>query len=126
MNNQAELLPCPFCGKTVELTQTGRNQLTIKCKSCQIKRVQKVLRYSLDWLESRMIEDWNKRQPIIDIPGVKELVEALEFYKEKVESIARYTKTNQINAIEACMAELIIDGGRKAREYLKALEDNNE
>ena len=115
MNNQAELLPCPFCGKTVELTQTGRNQLTIKCKSCQIKRVQKVLRYSLDWLESRMIEAWNKRQPIIDIPGVKELVEKA-FIAGLVEGVE--AERGHIYAA--------ITVGDAAKEYIKSLEDKNE
>lgn len=52
---------CPFCGGEAELKQTGRKQLTIKCKKCLVKKVQRVLRYSLDWLEQKMISDWNQR-----------------------------------------------------------------
>ena len=56
-----KLKPCPFCGGEAELKQTGKNQLTIKCKRCLIKRVQSVLRLSIEWLEVEMIEHWNKR-----------------------------------------------------------------
>ncbi len=56
-----DLLGCPFCGGEAELKQTGRNKITIKCKSCLVKMEQKVLRQSLEWLEKKMIESWNKR-----------------------------------------------------------------
>lgn len=55
------LKPCPFCGGAAELEQTGKKQLTIKCKHCHVKRQQRVLRHSLEWLEGKMIEAWNER-----------------------------------------------------------------
>ena len=58
---QKELLPCPFCGGEAVLEQTGKRELTIKCKSCITKRTQRVLRYSLEWLEQQMVDGWNKR-----------------------------------------------------------------
>jgi len=57
----AVMLPCPFCGGEPEIKQTGRNKLKLKCKRCIIGIEQKTIRYGLDWLEKRMIEDWNKR-----------------------------------------------------------------
>jgi len=104
MSNR-ELLPCPFCGGEAELNQTGRQQLTIKCKSCQIKRVQKTLHFSLEWLEEKMVEAWNKRIPLIQVPGVKEMVE--KAFKRGLS----YTHYDS-GAIDA-----------EAREYMKALED---
>lgn len=61
LGGRMKLKPCPFCGGESELEQTGRNQLTIKCKKCLVKMVQKVLRQSLDWLEKKMIKNWNIR-----------------------------------------------------------------
>lgn len=67
MNKQFEeaaekLLPCPFCGGNPEIKQTGKNKLKIRCKSCQIGVQQAVRVYSLEWLEERMIENWNRRE----------------------------------------------------------------
>lgn len=61
LSQDAVMLPCPFCGGEPEIKQTGRNKLKLKCKRCVIGIEQKTLRYGLDWLEKRMIEDWNKR-----------------------------------------------------------------
>ncbi len=58
---EADIKPCPFCGGKAELTQTGHNKAKIRCVSCLVGIEQKVLRYSLDWLKSKLIEDWNKR-----------------------------------------------------------------
>lgn len=43
------------------MTQRGSSELTIKCSSCTVKMVQRVLRYSIEWLEERMIDSWNTR-----------------------------------------------------------------
>ncbi len=56
-----KLLPCPFCGGEPEIKQYCSKGIRIKCKSCLIKKEQKVLRYSIEWLKDKMIEDWNKR-----------------------------------------------------------------
>jgi hypothetical protein len=71
-----KLNPCPFCGGEVKLEQTGSSQITIKCKSCPAKMTQKTLRHTLEWLESEMIKDWNKR-PYADAPGAKLEIEKL-------------------------------------------------
>lgn len=60
-NNQQELKPCPFCGGEAEIEQNARNGYKLKCKSCLIGYTQKTIKFSLDWLKGKMIEDWNKR-----------------------------------------------------------------
>ena len=55
------LNPCPFCGGEAEIKHTGKLQLRIRCKSCYMGLTQKVFRYSLEWLEVRIKENWNKR-----------------------------------------------------------------
>lgn len=42
------------------MTQVGTNKRRIKCP-CGIQLQQAVLRMSVDWLEQKMIEHWNKR-----------------------------------------------------------------
>ena len=64
-----KLKPCPFCGGKAEIKQTGKNQLTIKCGSCYIKRVQKALRYPLDSIKAGLIIHWNTRKPLDILPG---------------------------------------------------------
>ncbi len=61
MNKENYLLPCPFCGGEPVIEQKGQNGLRIFCKECHIEKTQKVLRYSLEWLRMKMIENWNKR-----------------------------------------------------------------
>jgi hypothetical protein len=57
-----ELLPCPLCGsEAIELRQFCRNGFEIRCKSCALKLRQKVLRYTMDWLEQKIVERWNGR-----------------------------------------------------------------
>jgi len=60
-DSKGELKPCPCCGGEAELYITGGRQITINCKGCGIKRVQKVLRLSLNWLEKEMVKHWNTR-----------------------------------------------------------------
>jgi hypothetical protein len=57
-------LPGPFCGGEPEIKQTGRNQLRIRCKSCLVGIEQKVLRFSLEWLEVKLADIWNTRVPV--------------------------------------------------------------
>lgn len=44
-----------------------------------------------------------------------ELFRVLKYYEEKAQAVARYMKNNNVNALEACMVELSLDGGAKAR-----------
>lgn len=65
MTNETEragLLPCPFCGGEAEFKPYKKDGLTIKCKSfgC-VRRDQRVLRQSIDWLREAMAKDWNTR-----------------------------------------------------------------
>lgn len=61
IETEAELKPCPFCGGEPKLYHKGKNGRVIKCTSCHIKIEQKVLRMTTEWLEVKMIEDWNNR-----------------------------------------------------------------
>lgn len=56
-----DLLPCPFCGAQAELKQTGKLKIRVRCTKCLIGIQQKVLRFSIEWLEDKMIEAWNTR-----------------------------------------------------------------
>jgi len=58
---RGDLLPCPFCGGEPQLKQTGKDKLTLKCLRCLVRFEQRVLRFSLEWLEDKMVENWNKR-----------------------------------------------------------------
>lgn len=59
----SDLKPCPCCGGEAAMQQTGRDKLRIQCKRCAIKREQRALRFSLEWLEQKMTEAWNSRTP---------------------------------------------------------------
>ena len=55
------LKACPFCGGAAKIDQTGKNEITIKCPECVIKYVQRVKRFSMEWLRETMIKKWNTR-----------------------------------------------------------------
>jgi len=55
------LKDCPLCGGEAELRYSGRLGRIVRCKKCHFGLKQKVLRYSTEWLEAKMIGDWNKR-----------------------------------------------------------------
>ena len=56
-----QLLPCPFCGGEAEIKPWGNDGLIVGCTWCGIKREQKVLRRSIEWLRPLMIHGWNVR-----------------------------------------------------------------
>ena len=49
----------------------------------------------------------------------KRLRKALRWYSEKAESVARYGRERKYSAAEACLTELLIDGGVRACKALK-------
>jgi Lar family restriction alleviation protein len=60
------LLPCPFCGGKPEILFIGNNhtrsrKVTIKCKTCRIKRTDAGLRFDHEWVARNAIKTWNKR-----------------------------------------------------------------
>lgn len=55
-----ELKNCPFCGNKAELKQTGKNRLKIRCVKCHMGIEQKVLNFTLEWLD-KLVESWNSR-----------------------------------------------------------------
>ena len=68
--DEEKLKPCPFCGSNnIEIipywSSHRRKRVegrAIKCKNCLFEKTQLAMRYSLEWLEERLIEDWNKRE----------------------------------------------------------------
>ena len=62
-NPYPDLQPCPCCGSEATMQQTGRDKLKIQCKGCAIKHEQRCWRYSLEWLEKKMADTWNRRTP---------------------------------------------------------------
>ena len=66
-----ELKPCPFCGGEVEIEQTGKNELRVRCKECHMGLKQKVLRKSSEWLEETLRNSWNTR-PAPSVESVEE------------------------------------------------------
>lgn len=95
---EVELMNCPFCGGRSIIEQTGNKQLTIKCTECTVQRTQKVLRYSLDWLRTTMISQWNTRTPsqeAIDdeeIYKIRDIEKVRELYLEAKKSSSRWCK----------------------------------
>lgn len=69
-----DLLPCPFCGAEAEMTQIGKDKVKIKCTGCFVEKQSKVLRYTIDWLQSTMAMWWNKRVSIIEKTSTNEQV----------------------------------------------------
>lgn len=59
-----KLLPCPFCGGEPEIQQIGTNRVKIICKKCQVNKIAKVKRKSVDWLTGELISWWNQRNNV--------------------------------------------------------------
>lgn len=74
-HTEAELMPCPFCGSEhVIMEQYKADGLRIICKNCAVKREQRTMRKSLDWLRAGMISDWNRCAPAAPVPQWWKLV----------------------------------------------------
>lgn len=59
--SEETLKACPLCGGEAEIKTMGRNGLILRCSKCHFGLKQKVLRLTLDWLKSVLINNWNKR-----------------------------------------------------------------
>lgn len=57
----SELKTCPFCGGEAEIKPYTSRGLIIRCKSCLMGLRQKTLYQTTEWLELKLIENWNKR-----------------------------------------------------------------
>lgn len=57
----SDLKDCPFCGEKPKMKITGKNKRALRCGSCLAGFEQKVLRYSVEWLEAKLVELWNLR-----------------------------------------------------------------
>ncbi len=62
MNKDIEQLkPCPFCGGEADIFKVGKNSVKIECRGCNVSRIQKYLRLTVEQLFKLMIDSWNKR-----------------------------------------------------------------
>src|ERR1022692_4819677 len=108
MNNEPELLSCPFCGgKKLQKLQTFKDEIKfIRCESCQF-----------GWIA---VEDWNRRvqgSVAASTDDTKRLLKAsndLREYLEGMPLLESFDVPDKIwepftNAIDAAMA----DDGRK-------------
>lgn len=54
--------PCPFCGGIASFRPYKRDGLTLRCETFGCVSFNgRTLRYSIDWLRSRMTKRWNTR-----------------------------------------------------------------
>jgi hypothetical protein len=69
-NERAALLPCPFCGGSAGFGPYKRDGLVLKCMTfgC-VKREQRTLRKSIEWLREAMTVDWNRRAALSTPPA---------------------------------------------------------
>jgi transcription elongation factor Elf1 len=57
-----KLKRCPFCGsENIKIEKYQKDGLKIKCCNCVVKIEQRAKTKTLDWLESKLIEQWNTR-----------------------------------------------------------------
>lgn len=73
-----KLLNCPFCGSEAKIKRIGnelsrKREIEIKCTSIKCRTTQRggVIRFGFDWLEPRMIANWNRRFVCLDKNGDK-------------------------------------------------------
>ena len=69
---EVDLKPCPFCGSDAEVIHIGNDytksqKIKIKCPKCRIERTDKVINHSIEWLLSKSVDSWNKRD-ILKVP----------------------------------------------------------
>ena len=56
-----EIKDCPLCGGKPQMKWKGKNGRILRCIKCHFGITQKVIRFTTDWLENKLIEDWNRR-----------------------------------------------------------------
>jgi hypothetical protein len=65
---QQELKECPFCGSEAYLCMVGNASTkergcNVGCNECHFHKQFRVVRYTIEWCESKAIEWWNNRAP---------------------------------------------------------------
>lgn len=94
----SELKPCPFCGKkTVEIEQTGRMELTLRCNNGCINYKQKCGRLTIERLREIMTKDWNTR-PREDALQAR-IAELDQIENERGELMLRILGTRNLEAL---------------------------
>lgn len=88
------LKPCPFCGSEPEIRPYSSQGIEIRCKKCLFKKQQKVLHKSVEWLEGKMIEDWNSRR------DEKENAELRAAYREMRDALVAAYKVGYYTEIK--------------------------
>jgi Zn ribbon nucleic-acid-binding protein len=67
-----ELKPCPFCAnKDILISHYKKDGIQIRCSNCGVMFQQRVMRKSIEWLQERLIEDWNSRQALKEVEEIK-------------------------------------------------------
>ena len=61
LNKKPKLRDCPFCGSSAEVWQSGKNKARVRCRTCHIGIEGKVLKLSVEWLEQKLADKWNRR-----------------------------------------------------------------
>lgn len=99
--DQIEVKPCPFCGGEPELKRKGKNGIHIRCKSCGMGNFQRVITNSMQWLESSLLEDWNKR---VSEPEITEGREIKDVYQKLFNYMS---EQHDVILLESDMTEII-------------------
>lgn len=60
------LKDCPFCGHLPLVGQIGNNytkkrSVYVKCTGCGVQYLQSAFKQSIEWLEGKVCEMWNRR-----------------------------------------------------------------
>ena len=61
-----KILGCPLCGGNATILHYGNShtktrKVEIKCRNCNLSLIQKARRFTLEWLEDKVIQTWNTR-----------------------------------------------------------------
>lgn len=104
--NEDELKPCPFCGGEVEIEQTGKNELRVRCKECHMGLKQKVLRKSLEWLEETLRNSWNTR-PSPSVESVEERKYGGQYLQWWVDTVEEFYIGTDVSKTEKFLSDTL-------------------